>query len=220
MFPCTENDFVTSNLYALASYNTMSGEEQIVQGSSATSELSQADVGRLIEREYRGLRRLIFRQTGDIQVASDVLNDAVCITCEKWRDGKLARPGEIGGYIYQVAVNLLRNRRRVVVERADRRADPAILDSLANDEQSQDEVFESKIAAQVHDIICSMDSHRDRVVLVRFYLDEEDKETICRDLGLAPSQFIKILHRARSRLRQLLEDQGFKRTDFFAGMFF
>jgi len=28
-----------------------------------------------------------------------------------------------------------------------------------------------------------MSSQRDRAILVRFYLDEEDKETICRDLG-------------------------------------
>jgi RNA polymerase sigma-70 factor, ECF subfamily len=203
----------------LAAPSAMATEEPILQGPTPVhSELTRTDLASLIEREYPGLRRLIYRQTGDIHVASDVLNDAVCITCEKWRDGKLARPSEVGGYIYQVAVNLLRNRRRIVVERADRRADPEVLDLLSSDAQSQDELFELKVAAQVRDLIRSMDSHRDRVVLVRFYLDEEDKEVICRDLGLTSNQFVKILHRARSRLRQLLEARGLTRTDFFAAM--
>src|SRR5262245_65180966 len=120
---------------SLAAPNTMTAEEQIIQGR-ATAHQAPADneIGSLIAREYPGLRRLIFRQTGDIQVACDLLNEAVCITCEKWRDGKLARPSEVGGYIYQVAINLLRNRRRVIVERADRRADPQVLDSLSIEE--------------------------------------------------------------------------------------
>src|SRR5688500_11376935 len=84
---------------------------------SAPLEYTAADVTKLIEREYKGLQRLIQRQTRDEQVAADLLNEAACVAWDKWRRGKIARPAEIGGYIYQVAVYLLRNRRRVVVER-------------------------------------------------------------------------------------------------------
>ncbi|HEY2591447.1 MAG TPA: hypothetical protein VGI35_07635, partial [Steroidobacteraceae bacterium] len=59
-----------------------------------------------------------------------------------------------------------------------------------------------------------MGSERDRGVLVRFYLEEDDKETICRDLQLTPLQFDKVLHRARRRLRTLLEASGARRSDF------
>ena len=62
-------------------------------------------------------------------------------------------------------------------------------------------------------VIREMSSQRDRAILVRFYLDEEDKETLCRDLGLSPLQFDKILHRARGRLRKLLEAGGLGRKD-------
>lgn len=190
-------------------------EPDAVEGTIPRVQLTRADVCQLIERDYQGLRRLILRQTGDIHVASDILNEAVCITWEKWRDGKLARPEEIGGYIFQVAVNLLRNRRRIVVERSDRRADPQILETIAA-EQPQDQAFETRLAATVRDIIASMDSTRDRLVLVRFYLNEEDKDAICKDLGLSASQFAKILHRARSRLRELFEAQGLKGTDLLS----
>jgi RNA polymerase sigma-70 factor (ECF subfamily) len=193
-------------------------ETEEVRGQVAAAfEYTAADVGKLIEHEYKGLQRLIQRQTGDIHVAADLLNEAACVAWDKWRKGKIARPAEIGGYIYQVAVYLLRNRRRTVVERPDRRADSEMLDSMATPEQSADEMFDTQTAARVRQIIAGMDSHRDRMVIVRFYLNEEDKEDICRDLGLTTSQFIKILHRARSRLRRLLESQGLKGTDLYLG---
>jgi RNA polymerase sigma-70 factor, ECF subfamily len=191
------------------------GETEEAQHQAATAlEYTAADVGKLIEREYKGLQRLIQRQTRDPQVAAELLNEAACVAWEKWRKGKIARPAEIGGYIYQVAVYLLCNRRRIVVERADRRADAQVLETMPSGERSADEQFDTQMAARVRQIIASMDSHRDRLVLVRFYLNEEDKEDICRDLGLTATQFIKILHRARSRLRRLLEAQGLKGADF------
>lgn len=210
---------MTGSLHVLAPPNNMAREEPIVHGSPTVKvELDETDIGRLIEQQYPALRRIIFRQTGNLQDASDLLNDAICVTYQKWREGKLARPDQVGGYVYQVAMNLLRNRRRAVIDRADRRAGPEVLELLPSNQLSQDEMFENRMAALVREMIAGMDSHRDRVVLVRFYLDEEDRDAICHELGLTPVQFIKILHRARSRLRQLLEAQGFTRTDFFAGM--
>ena len=169
---------------------------------------TRADIARLIELEYWGLRRLIVRQTRDTQIASDILNEASRIAWEKWLDGKLERPAEIAGYIFQVAGNLLRNRRRVTAERPDCRVGSEVLETMIAPDQTQDEVLEAKIAIKVRSIVSSMRSNRDRAVLVRFYLHEEDKESICRDLGLRPEQFTKVLHRARGRLRQLLEADG------------
>ena len=175
--------------------------------------LTHADIAKLIENEYQGLRRLILRQARDVQIASDILNEAVRITWEKWLLGKVTRPHEMAGYIFQVAVNLLRNHRRAAVERADRRADPQALETMACVQQPHDAMFEDRIAKKVRAMLGSMSSVRDRTLLVRFYLNEEDKESICLDMGLTPQQFAKVLHRARLRLRQLLEANGLKGID-------
>ena len=66
-------------------------------------------------------------------VAADLLNEAVCITWEKWQENKIEQPEQIAGYIFQVALNLLRNRRRAMGERPGARADNARLDALADD---------------------------------------------------------------------------------------
>jgi RNA polymerase sigma-70 factor, ECF subfamily len=179
----------------------------------STTPLSQADVAALIEQNYVGLRLLVARRCRDSQVAADLLNDAVCTTWAKWQAGKIERPEQIAGYVLQVTMNLLRNHRRAIAERPEKRADAAKLQELPSDAEPGDETIEREIAVQVKNVIRGMSSQRDRAILVRFYLDEEDKQTICRDLGLSPLQFDKILHRARGRLRKLLESGGLGRSD-------
>jgi RNA polymerase sigma-70 factor (ECF subfamily) len=177
------------------------------------STLSQLEVTALIERNYVGLRLLVSRRCRDPNVAADLLNEAVLTTWSKWQAGKIERPEQIAGYVLQVTMNLLRNHRRAIGERPEKRADAARLQELPGDTQPADETIEREIASQVKNVIRGMSSQRDRAILVRFYLDEEDKDVICGDLGLSPLQFDKILHRARGRLRKLLEAGGLGRSD-------
>jgi RNA polymerase sigma-70 factor, ECF subfamily len=182
---------------------------------SPPSDLQRSDIEALLGRNYIGLRALIFRDTGDLQVAADLLNDAICTAWEKYRDGQIAKPEEICGYIYQVALNHLRNYRRSIGDRPEHRADPQSIDSLPSEEDDDFDI-DDRTLDQVIRIMRSMDSARDRTILVRFYLDEDDKESICRDMHLTPAKFDNVLHRARRRLRDLLEAQGLKGSDVFS----
>jgi RNA polymerase sigma-70 factor (ECF subfamily) len=218
-----ENRLVTSSSELLESPSKAEALEPALHESVDSnppgvppSALQRGEVESLIAREYFGLRLLIARRTGDQHVAADLLNDAVCTTWEKWLAGKIARPEQIAGYIFQVAMNLLRNRRRAMAERPEKRADAEVLESLAATDPVSLQQVEENLAARVKEIIRGMGSQRDRTILVRFYLNEEDKETICRDLKLTPMQFARVLHRARGRLRQLLESHGFKGSDLFS----
>ncbi len=175
--------------------------------------LAEPDVHSLITRDYFGLRLLITRRTGDPEVAADLLNEAICTTWEKWRAGQILRPEQIAGYVFQVALNLLRNRRRAVAERSDRRVSLDTLHEAQTPASIPDDTLEEWIAAKVKTLIQSLSSSRDRMVLVRFYLQEEDKESICREMKLTALQFDKVLHRARRRLRDLLESHGIKGSD-------
>jgi RNA polymerase sigma-70 factor (ECF subfamily) len=176
--------------------------------------LDRSEIGELIAKDYVGLRRLLARRAGDPQVAADLLNDAVCTTWEKWCAGQIQRPEQIAGYIFQVAMNLLRNRRRLVADRADRRANVEQLDREKIASAPAEHEAEEELAGRLKTLIRSMDSQRDRVVLVRFYLDEEEKESICQDLQLEARQFDRVLHRARQRLRALLTGRGLGKGDF------
>jgi RNA polymerase sigma-70 factor (ECF subfamily) len=52
-------------------------------------------------------------------------------------------------------------------------------------------------------VLAELPSERDRQVLFRFYLAEEDKDQICKDLGLSSLHFNRVVFRARERYRDL-----------------
>lgn len=179
-------------------------------------DLQRADIDALIGRDYVGLRALLFRRTGDPHVAADLLNEAICTALEKYNAGQIARPEQIAGYVFQIAMNHLRNHRRSMHERADRRVSPEIIDRLSADDAADEFDQDDRMIDRVIRIMRSMSSPRDRTILVRFYLDEAGKDEICREMNLTPAQFASVLHRARLRLKDMLEAEGISGTDMFS----
>ena len=64
-------------------------------------------------------------------------------------------------------------------------------------------LLQQEQAAMVRAVLAELDSDRDREILFRFYLADDDKERICRDLGLTAVHFNRVLFRARERFREL-----------------
>ncbi len=63
-------------------------------------------------------------------------------------------------------------------------------------------------SAIIRQVIQELPSERDRQVLRRFYLEEDDKDAICADLNLTSLHFNRVLHRARERFRELYKKAG------------
>jgi RNA polymerase sigma-70 factor, ECF subfamily len=168
-----------------------------------------------VYRDYPGLRALILRRVRDADVAADILQDAAVTTLEKLRSGEIAHPENLGGYLYRVALNHLRNHRRkdrAAVSSADS------LDELRDAEDDPDwaRVGRPQWASAARRMLEEMPVARDREVLVRFYLDDEDKERICSELHLSEEHFNRVIFRARNRFRELLERRGLWKADLLA----
>jgi len=165
-----------------------------------------------VYRDYPGLRALILRRVRDPELAADILQDAAVTTLEKLRSGEIADPENLGGYLYRVALNHLRNHRR-----KDRStvSSPDGLEELPAPESDTDweNVGGRQWATAARRMLEEMPVARDREVLVRFYLDDEDREKICRELRLSEEHFNRVIFRARNRFRELIEDRGFRRAD-------
>lgn len=165
-----------------------------------------------VYRDYPGLRALILRRVRDPEVAADILQDAAVTTLEKLRRGEIAHPERMGGYLYRVALNHLRNHRRrdrTALSSAD------AVDELPGIEDDPDweKVGRPQWVTAARRTLDAMPVTRDREVLVRFYLNDEDKEHICRELGLSEEHFNRVIFRARNRFKELLERQGFWKGD-------
>jgi RNA polymerase sigma-70 factor (ECF subfamily) len=168
-----------------------------------------------VYRDFPGLRALILRRVRDPETAADILQDAAVTTLEKLRNGEIAHVENVGGYLYRVALNHLRNHRR-----KDRTAVSSSdgLESLAHPDADPEwhAVGHPEWAAAARRMLGEMPTSRDRDLLVRFYLNDETKETICSELGLTEEHFNRVIFRARNRFRALLERRGFARSDFLA----
>jgi RNA polymerase sigma-70 factor (ECF subfamily) len=66
-------------------------------------------------------------------------------------------------------------------------------------------LLDAEKVALVRQVVDELEPERDRQLLRRFYLGEEDKDVLCRDLGLTSQHFNRVLFRARQRYRELYE---------------
>jgi RNA polymerase sigma-70 factor (ECF subfamily) len=164
----------------------------------------------LVTRYRRGVTLLIRRAGGDSSAADDLHQQTFHITLEKIRHGDVREPEKLSGFIASVARNLvIAHFRKAAADRMpnagqeDRAADPAPdpLEKLLNVER----------AAIVRRVLAALPSERDRQILFRFYIAEEEKESICRDLGLSSLHFNRVLFRARERYRELYEETASRR---------
>lgn len=168
-----------------------------------------------VRRHYAGLQSLLRRRIKNPAVAADLLNEAVATAISHSRIGRVEQPERMAGYVYRVALNLYRNYRREFDNRADLRAGGDDIHRIP-DTGAAEEPIDTGLLQQVRTLISELPTARDREIVKRFYLDEEEKESICRALDLPPLHFDRVIFRARQRLRSLLEAKGFVKSDFFS----
>ena len=161
----------------------------------------------LVRRYSRGVFFVINQLMPDRSQAEDVYQDSFRLALEKVRAGELREPERLSGFVCGLARNLVleqfrKTRRRQELQEPEAGEDrplpslePSQLDRLLRREQGE-------LARQVLD---ALPSDRDRKVLYRFYIADDDKEEICADLGITSLHFNQVLCRARERYRQLFE---------------
>jgi RNA polymerase sigma-70 factor (ECF subfamily) len=155
----------------------------------------------LVRRYARGVSVIIARAGCDRGMIEDVCQDTLRLTIEKVRRGDIREPDRLSGFIASLAKNLVieyfrgtsRRDSRLIASGPGARESASQLQSLIREEQAQ----------AVRKVLAEMASERDRQILFRYYLAEEDKERICADLGLTSLHFNRVLFRARERFREL-----------------
>ena len=160
--------------------------------------------GELIQHYGPGVLLMLEQRTQDSQLAADLYQDTFVIVIERLRGKSLNEPHKLGAFIYGTGKNLLIGNLRKKVRRKTF-ADTNIVSQTADSNSGPfQNVTSDEEARIVHQIISSMRSKRDRTLLIRFYIDEEEKEKICLELNLSSLHFNRVLFRARRRFRQLL----------------
>lgn len=195
--------------------STAAVEVAVVHDSVVNDAASSiASVHTTLLRDYPGLVDVLRRRAGDEQLARDLLQDAIVTTLAKLSEGVPMPPDVLAGYVFRTAMNHLRNHRRR--ERACVADDAAVSSAVDEGATPADASQRDTTRRLVRRVLASLDSPRDREVLVRFYLDEQDKQQVCEALGLSGVHFDRVISRARERMKRGLERIGLRPWDLVA----
>lgn len=164
----------------------------------------------LVRRYKDGIAIIIGRIVHNEAVIEDLSQDTFTIVLKKLRDGDVREPERLSGFICAVARNLaieyVRKLRRTINQEE--------LDTAEQIRDPQPDQFEQLLrkerAAIVRQMLDELPVERDREVLFRYYIAEEEKEQICAALGLTSPQFNSVIFRALKRYRELYLKHGGK----------
>lgn len=148
---------------------------------------------------------LLDRHANGRPEAEDLFQDTFRLALEKLRRGELREPAKLPGFLAGIARSLAIEHFRKTARRKTEADSEAILDAPFSGSSQFDDLARRESAVLVRRVLGELGNDRDRQILLRFYLAEEDKDRISADYGLTSLQFNRVLHRARQRYRELFE---------------
>lgn len=150
----------------------------------------------------KGVRYFLWRQLGTHDL-DDKVHDVFLIVAQAIQRGDLREPERLMGYVRTV----LRRQVAAYIEDAvhARRREVEIEPGLnLRDREVSPE--RQVVDRQTHELalrLLQSIPQRDREVLVRFYLEEQPPQQICREMNLTETQFRLIKSRAKARYGEL-----------------
>ena len=167
-------------------------------------------VEELYRRYQANLIGILHLRHRDYAAVEDIVQNTLILVVRKIRDRELKKPAALTGFVRQIGVNLLKNYRRgesgpIVYPGEDKIPEPV---------DRKTTPFESLTQAQIDQMVrramSRLSTPRDRELLKRRYLYDEDKAVTCEALDLTPAHYDRVLYRARKRLmsmiREMLDD--------------
>ncbi|MBI4876475.1 MAG: sigma-70 family RNA polymerase sigma factor [Acidobacteria bacterium] len=142
------------------------------------------------------------RRVRSEEIANDLVQETFLRVLTTLRSDGLRSAPSLGAFVNSVCNNVLREHYRSDGRLVgfpedspgppDRRAGP------------EDEVVTRQGQKQVRAVLRKLPS-RDRDLLRKVFFEEEDKDDVCRELGVDREYLRVLLHRARNRFRELLK---------------
>lgn len=162
-----------------------------------------------VERYSRGVRALVIRscRPGD-PIVDDIVQDVLLTVLARLRQGALNDPNALPAYLQATIAHATRAEYRKRGQRGDS-IDIELLENLPGAEAGPAErLHRLHLKRALADLVDALPVARDRAVLKGFYLEDRDRDELCAELDIDEPHFRRVLHRARERLRALIEQSG------------
>lgn len=159
----------------------------------------------LVQRYRRGLCYYLGHLGAAPELAEDLAQETFRIALERLRREGLAHPAGLSAFLRGTARNLFLNERRKTWRRRTESGGDELGQAVTPAPSPLQTVLRDEEAAVVRRMIGELPTERDRQILLRFYVREEDKASLCADLGVDSLHFNRVLFRARQRFKELVE---------------
>lgn len=159
----------------------------------------------LYARYRRGMSMILSQRVSSPEDAEDLVQESFRLAIEKIRRGELRDPAKLPQFLNSLARNLAIHHFRRHGRRRDDEGIEAAAGALAVGPGQIDRLRRRERGVLALRVLRELETDRDRDLLFRFYIAEDDKAEICRDLGLSSLHFNRVLHRAKQRYRKLYE---------------
>jgi RNA polymerase sigma-70 factor (ECF subfamily) len=158
-----------------------------------------------VRKYQRGVSSLVRRHCRpNDPVVEDLVQDVLAAVLERLRAGAVTDAGALPAYIQAAIVRATsaeyRSRRTTVPS--------AVLEQVPSEECPTEHLSTRQLSELLATLLNQLPVLRDRELLARFYLDEDDKEEVCRRLDIDAAHFHRVVFRARERFRDLLLRAG------------
>ncbi|MEM1081148.1 MAG: sigma-70 family RNA polymerase sigma factor [Pseudomonadota bacterium] len=150
---------------------------------------------------------ILRRRLRDPALAADLRQDTLIIVIQRLRGNGIDDADKLAAFIYKTAEYLANNHGRKR-QRRNTHADSDQIDQTASQSPLLADVIErDELAQLVRILMDELSQPRDREILQRFYLSDEDKVDLCNEFEVTPAHFDRVLYRARKRFGELLEQR-------------
>jgi RNA polymerase sigma-70 factor (ECF subfamily) len=157
----------------------------------------------MVLRYRAGVFQIIYRVVGNHSVTEDLCQETLIKALEKIRHGDVREPERLSGFICGIA-------RFTAIEHVRKMRSSMKTEEIGVTEEIPDpspdpfeQVLDKENTEIVRKVIGKMNVQRDREVLSRYYILEEEKDKICADLKITKEKFSRIIFRAHKRYKEL-----------------
>lgn len=158
-------------------------------------------------RKYQaGLTLMLEKRTDDRARAEDLCQDTLLIVLLNLRKGDLREVEKLTGYVYQTAKYVHLAWTRLASTKTDRNHQNT--DDIVSDDNPETLQIRRQEIEAIRSLISELNMPRDRELLVRHYVEEQNKKEICDALQVSATHFDRIIYRAKSRFKAILEEKA------------
>ena len=157
-------------------------------------------------RYYKSTLSTIKTLVREPSIAEDLTQETVLAVLLKLRDGKVDKPELLGGYVNRTAQYIVIGWYRRKSNQSHISIDEVPLYDFSRG--AEEIIFDRERQKIVARMLASMRVARDREILIRHYIEGEDKSKLCKANNLSSLHFDRVIHRARSRCRSIAGKQS------------